>query len=274
MLLTNLLLILGCAIALWLYSCRIRNVNIVDIFWGTGFSIVAIVTFLGTRIGWTASSARATEGAVESQMHFPKIALTAMVILWGIRLSTYLAIRSNGKPEDHRYAAMRQYWGERFAWRSLLTVFGLQAVLIWFISLPVQLGLLGNSAAPWQLVLGGTLWLVGLTFESVGDLQMFRFKKDPVNRGRVMDRGLWRYTRHPNYFGDFLVWWGIFAVSAQTDSWWWTISAPALMSFLLLRVSGVTLLESSLKNRISGYEEYVQRTSAFFPRPPKGSSLG
>jgi steroid 5-alpha reductase family enzyme len=120
--------------------------------------------------------------------------------------------------------------------------------------------------------LGFVVWLVGIIFESVGDWQMYWFKRDPNNRGRVMNRGLWKYTRHPNYFGDFMVWWGIYLAAAQPNSWWWTIFAPALMSFLLLRVSGVTLLESSLKSRIEGYEQYVLQTSSFFPWPTKSSN--
>jgi steroid 5-alpha reductase family enzyme len=111
--------------------------------------------------------------------------------------------------------------------------------------------------------------LTGIFFEAVGDYQLARFKVDSVNRGRVMNRGLWRYTRHPNYFGDFLVWWGLYLVAAESGSWWWTIVGPLLMSFLLIRVSGVRLLESSLRSRVDGYDQYVRDTSAFFPSPPK-----
>lgn len=271
MLITNLLLLQACAIGLWIHSCRRRNVNIVDVFWGAGFAIVAVCSVAGVVLGW---SGDLESSAVTSplSLSFHQLILVAMVFAWGTRLSTYLAIRSWGKPEDHRYAAMREYWGDRFPRRSLLTVFGLQAFLIWFISLPIQLGISGQPGQLWNLVLGASVWTIGFSFETIGDWQMYRFKRDSANRGHVMNRGLWRYTRHPNYFGDFMVWWGIYLVAAQASSWWWTISAPILMSFLLLRVSGVTLLESSLKKRIIGYEQYVQQTSSFFPWPPKAKT--
>ncbi|MCA9200969.1 MAG: DUF1295 domain-containing protein, partial [Planctomycetales bacterium] len=167
------------------------------------------------------------------------------------------------------YAAMRQRHGRRFSIVSLFTVFGLQGLLTAVISLPLQVGITGTNDLSLISYLGVALWLIGLTFESVGDYQMARFKADVSNRGSVMNQGLWRYTRHPNYFGDFLVWWGFFLVAAEPSSWWWTIVGPLLMSFLLIRVSGVALLESSLRKRIDGYEQYVRDTSAFFPLPPK-----
>jgi steroid 5-alpha reductase family enzyme len=269
LLLANLLILQACGFCLWLRSRKTRNVNIVDIFWGTGFAIVAAVTATGIALGWWPSQDEIVVDAASKILSDSQLVLVAMVVVWGTRLSTYLAIRSWGKSEDHRYAAMRNYWGTRFPVRSLFTVFGLQAFLIWFISLPVQLGIWGEPCQPWALVLGAVLWLIGFSFESISDWQMYRFKQDAANRGQVMNRGLWRYTRHPNYFGDFMVWWGVFLVAAQPGSWWWTILAPGLMSFLLLRVSGVTLLESSLKQRIAGYEQYVKNTSSFFPKPPK-----
>ena len=192
-----------------------------------------------------------------------------MVTIWGMRLAGYLAWRNWGKPEDYRYVAMRERHGKRFAMVSLLTVFGLQGLLMWIISLPIQVGV--SQAHAWHagVPFGLTLWGCGLVFEAFGDFQLARFKADPANRGQVMNRGLWRYTRHPNYFGDFLVWWVFYAVAAETASWWWTIIGPLLMSFLLIRVSGVRLLESSLRSRVAGYEDYVRRTSSFFPLPPR-----
>lgn len=256
----TLLMLLACAIALWVRSLRTRNVAIVDIFWGLGFALVAALNFGANYWSLYRESA---------PIQVETFILCCMVVVWGCRLASYLAIRNWGKPEDYRYAAMREHWGERFAWRSLFTVFVLQSVLIWVISMPVQLGLAGSFDSKLRTILGFIVWAVGLFFETVGDWQMYRFKKNLDNRGKVMDQGLWRYTRHPNYFGDFLVWWGIFLFAAQPSSWWWSILGPLLMSFLLLRVSGVTLLESSLKNRLSGYERYVNSTSSFFPRPPK-----
>ena len=166
---------------------------------------------------------------------------------------------------------MRETHGDRFPLISLFLVFGLQGVIMLVVSLPVQATATSTSSLNWIDALGVVFWLVGLSFETLGDLQLARFKANPDNRGRVMDRGLWRYTRHPNYFGDFMVWWGLFTIALAGGSAWWTIISPILMSFLLMKVSGVTLLEGSLSNRLSGYREYVQRTNAFFPWPPQDS---
>jgi steroid 5-alpha reductase family enzyme len=253
-LLTNLTAIIALLIALWCLSLLLRNASIVDIFWGCGFVVVAWIS-LGT------------SGHLLAQ----QLLLTIMVSVWGLRLAGYLAWRNIGKPEDYRYAAMRERHGKLFPVVSLFTVFGLQGVLMWIISLPIQVGI--SQAQGWHAIMaiGMLLWMAGLFFETVGDFQLARFKADPRNQGRVMNRGLWRYTRHPNYFGDFLVWWGFYLVGIESTSWWWTILGPLLMSFLLIRVSGVRLLESSLRSRVAGYEEYVRDTSAFFPLPPKQS---
>lgn len=261
MFLATLLLLLACGFALWLGSLKTKNVSVVDIFWGIGFALVAAFCSLGLGLS--------VFGDDQAKLELAGWILAGMVALWGGRLGTYLFVRNHGKPEDYRYAAMRNHWGPRFALRSLFTVFVLQATLIWFISMPVQLGLLGQSFDLLRCSLGMVIWFTGLFFESVGDWQMYQFKKNADNKGKVMNRGLWRFTRHPNYFGDFLVWWGIYIFAAQPGSWWWTIFSPLLMSFLLLRVSGVSLLESSLKSRIDGYEQYIQSTNSFFPWFPK-----
>jgi steroid 5-alpha reductase family enzyme len=255
------------AVILWASSLRSRNVNCVDVGWGMGFVIVAWLSYW--IVGWNDSKGSSPQVSIFHQRSFW---ILTIVTLWGLRLSTYLAWRNWGKPEDHRYAAMRGYWGDRFAWRSLKTVFILQACLIWLISLCIQTGISGEGRVTLLTWLGVSVWLVGWLFETVGDWQMAVFKSDPGNKGRVMNRGLWRYTRHPNYFGDFLVWWGIYLVCLQPDSWWWTISGPLLMSFLLLRVSGVTLLEKSLSGRITEYTEYIRSTSSFVPWPPRRKS--
>jgi steroid 5-alpha reductase family enzyme len=259
----NLLALLVAAIVLWLFSLRSKNVNMVDVAWGLGFVVVAWLT-------WLVSQASA-DGAEGFLPDWKMILILTVVSVWGLRLAAYLTWRNWGKAEDRRYAAMRSAWGDRFPLRSLFTVFGLQAVLIWFISLTVQVGIQGSAALPILTLLGGLVWMVGWLFESIGDWQLARFKSDPANRGKVMDQGLWKLTRHPNYFGDFLVWWGIYLITLQPSSWWWTISGPLLMSFLLLRVSGVRLLESSLNERVDGYADYVRRTSSFFPWPPRNS---
>ena len=251
---------------MWLSSLRAANVNRVDTGWGLGFVLVAWTSWL---LGGGGAASPTADSGNESATWL----LLAMVSLWGLRLGAYLTWRNWGKPEDHRYAAMRNHWGEGFARRSLITIFGLQAVLLWFISLTLQLGMLGELRLSLRFFLGAAVWLVGWVFESVGDWQLARFKRDPANRGQVMARGLWSWTRHPNYFGDFLVWWGFYLMAAQPGSWWWTWTGPLLMSVLLMRVSGVTLLESSLSRRKEGYAEYVQRTSAFFPGLPSSIDI-
>lgn len=247
-------LVAGCMLAMWLLSLALRDASIVDIFWGAGFVVIAVATF-----GWTNDGSSPRRALV-----------TALVGLWGLRLAGYLFWRNAGHGEDPRYQAMRRHFGPRFAWISLVTVFGLQGVLMWIVSLPVQL----TQAAPGGPLgpldaLGSLLFAVGLAFEAIGDFQLARFKADPANAGRVMDRGLWRYTRHPNYFGDFCVWWGLFAIALGGPLGLWSIVGPLVMSLLLMRVSGVPMLERSIHKRRPDYVAYAQRTSPFFPRLPR-----
>ena len=237
----------------WLVSLPLRNASIVDLIWGLGFVLVA----WAVRLTVDGNSAR-------------QWLLVAMVTLWGLRLSAYLTWRNHGNGEDYRYKAMRKHWGERFWWVSLFTVFALQGILMWTVSLSVQLGQVPDDPGLGVLAaLGVALWAVGLTFEAVGDAQLARFKADPANAGTVMDQGLWRYTRHPNYFGDCCVWWGITLVAIESGLGAVGIVGAVVMTVLLRRVSGVTLLEKSLKKRRAGYDEYIARTSPFIPRPPK-----
>ena len=251
------LVVAACMGALWLLSLRLRNASIVDVFWGLGFVAIAAAAWLRT------------PGDASPRRWL----LAAMVALWGLRLAGYLFWRNAGRGEDPRYQAMRRHWGARFGWVSLFTVFALQGVLMWIVSLPVQLGILAPGGPLGALdALGVLLFALGLGFESIGDLQLARFRADPANAGRVMDRGLWRYTRHPNYFGDACAWWGIFGVALATPWGPWSAVGPLLMTFLLLRVSGVALLERSIGRRRPGYAEYARRTSAFFPRPPRRPS--
>jgi steroid 5-alpha reductase family enzyme len=240
-------------VATWIVSLVLRNASIVDIVWGAGFVVVA----------WVAQTIG--DGNPD------RLALlTAMVSIWGVRLTVYLWWRNHGQEEDFRYRSMRERQGSSFPIRSLVTVFGLQGLIMMVVSLPVQL-----AATPeepdlgWLAVIGVVVWGLGMFFETVGDAQLARFKADPANAGTVMDRGLWRYTRHPNYFGDFCVWWGIFLVAAEVSDARFGIVGPLLMSFLLMRVSGVPMLERSLTKRRAGYADYIARTSSFFPRPPR-----
>ena len=250
---TSAIVIAALMVGTWLVSIAIKNASIVDIVWGLGFVAVA----------W---AVRLTEDGVVARQNL----LVAMVSLWGLRLGGYLFWRNHGKGEDYRYRAMRKHWGARFPIVSLLTVFTLQGALMWTVSLGVQLAQGSDSPDLGLLaLLGVLLWLVGVFFETVGDAQLARFKKDPANAGQVMNRGLWRFTRHPNYFGDACVWWGIALVAAETGPGRWGLLGAAVMNVLLVRVSGVALLEKSLSKRKPGYEEYVRRTSSFFPLPPK-----
>jgi steroid 5-alpha reductase family enzyme len=240
----------------WLVSLALRDASIVDIVWGLGFVLVAWVAF-----------------AVADGSDARRTLVVVLTTLWGLRLAAYLAWRNIGEGEDHRYQAMRARYGRRFPLVSLFLVFGLQGVGMWTVSLPVQAAQVPDD--PSGLVLldlaGLALWCGGMFFETVGDLQLARFKADPANSGRVMDRGLWRYTRHPNYFGDFCIWWGLYLIALATGEAWWSIAGPVVMSILLLRVSGVPLIERHLTKSRPGYEDYVRRTSAFLPRPPRGA---
>ena len=250
---TAAIVIVVLMVSTWAISVAVKNASIVDIVWGLGFVLVA----------WGVNLT--TDGLDARQW-----VLTAMTSIWGLRLGLYLAWRNHGKGEDFRYRAMRKRWGPRFWLISLGTVFGLQGVLMWIVSLPVQLGQADSTPDLGVLAwIGLAVWALGLFFEVVGDAQLARFKADPANAGVVMDRGLWRYTRHPNYFGDACVWWGIALVAAETGTGAWGIIGAVVMTVLLRRVSGVTLLEKSLVKRRAGYDEYVARTSPFIPRPPK-----
>ncbi len=254
---TNAAIILVAMLLLWLLSLRLRDASIVDIFWGPAFLLVALV-------GW------ALGGGDEER----RVLLAALTGAWGLRLGAWLALRNIGHGEDPRYARWRQRIsaaGGDFRWHSLFMVFGLQGLLVIIVSLPVQAGQSAATGQPLGLfaLAGGAVWLLGFLFEAVGDWQLRQFKADPANAGKVMDRGLWRYSRHPNYFGNACLWWGLWLVACDGTGLWWTAIGPAVMTFFLLRVSGVTLLEASLASSKPGYSEYVRRTSAFIPWWPR-----
>ena len=241
-------------VATWLVSLAKKNASIVDIVWGLGFVLVA----------W------AVRLRVDTGLPARQNLLVALTTIWGLRLAGYLFWRNHGKGEDYRYKAMRKHWGARFPLVSLGTVFGLQGVLMFLVSLGVQLGQTRATPELGLLAyLGVAVWAVGIFFEWVGDAQLAKFKADSSNAGKVMNRGLWKFTRHPNYFGDACVWWGIALVAAETTVGKWGLLGALVMTILLRRVSGVVLLEKSLSKRKEGYAEYVARTSAFVPRPPK-----
>ena len=244
--------------AIWLLSVALRNASIIDIFWGPGFAVLAAVYALAS-----------DDGYLEREL-----LVVALVAVWGLRLGAHILTRNAGHGEDYRYQRMREHHGDAFWWRSLFTVFFLQGVLLWVISAPLLVAI--HSEKPNNFLvtdfIGVALWAVGFFFEAVGDRQLVRFKGDPANKGKVMDRGLWRYTRHPNYFGDATLWWGYFIIAAGTPWGVATILAPILMTFLLTRVSGAALLERTIKKHRPEYENYERRTSAFIPLPPKKAS--
>jgi steroid 5-alpha reductase family enzyme len=241
-------------VGVWLLSLAVRDASIVDSFWGLGFVLVAAVALL---LG---------PGVFER-----RVLVFVLVGVWGARLSLHIARRNWGKGEDFRYQGFRARWGDRFWWVSLFTVFLLQAAFLFVVSLPIQAAGAGETPSTLGVLdwLGAGLWVFGFAFETIGDAQLARFKADPENRGRVMDRGLWRYTRHPNYFGDATLWWGIGLIALPTPWGWAALLGPAFMTFLLVRVSGVAMLEKTIAERRPGYAEYVRRTSAFLPLPPK-----
>jgi steroid 5-alpha reductase family enzyme len=250
----NLLVILALMICLWGLSLVLKDAGIADIFWGLGFVIIAWITFV------------TAEGFVGRRS-----LITLLVTVWGLRLSLHIAFRNLGKGEDRRYRAWREKYGDRYWWVSLFTVFLTQGLLLWTIALVCQAGQLSRIPDTFVLldVLGFLVWTTGFCFEAVADRQLQRFKADPSNKGKVMDRGLWGYSRHPNYFGESLIWWGLFLITMADPQNVWTVISPVTITFLLLKVSGVSLLEKTIKERRPEYVDYVKRTPAFVPWFPK-----
>lgn len=247
----NLAVLFALATAGWLVSLVRRNVTLADTLWGLGFVAVAWVTF-ATAEGW---SGRRWLAAI-------------LTTFWGFRLAAYLEIRNRGKGEDPRYGKWRRAAGERFWIISLFKVFWLQALFLWVISLVVQFPQTAPQPTRWTFgdVFGTGLWLLGFVWESTADWQLYRFKADPANRGRVMERGLWRYSRHPNYFGEVLVWWGMFGISASVPWGLWTAVSPIVITYVLLKMTGVPLTEAALQQRRPEYRAYMERTPAVIPR--------
>lgn len=249
---SNALLLAAGTTLVWALSLRLRDASIADVFWGGGFALVGILSLL--------VAGPSPRGLLAA----------ALVVIWGLRLTVHLGRRWRGKGEDRRYRAMREAWGDRFPVVSLFTVFLLQGALLWMVSTPVQASAALGAARPlgWLDALGVALWAAGLGLEAAADAQLSRFLARPESARQVMQEGLWRYSRHPNYFGDALLWWGVGLVGIAAGAAW-ALAGPALMTLLLLRVSGVTLLEKDIGRRRPGYAEYTARTSAFFPWPPR-----
>ncbi len=245
---SGLFLVLSILTALWLLSLAVKDASIIDIFWGLGFVVLA---------WWYRNQLGATDTR--------SLVLCCMVTLWGLRLSLHLAARNLGKPEDYRYQEMRKEAGKNFWWVSFLRVFMLQGFLLWIIAAPLLIAQTMPTALTMLDWIGIILFIIGFGFETVGDWQLQHFKKNPDNKGKVLNTGLWAYTRHPNYFGDALLWWGFFCFCASTGAWLYIFS-PILMTFLLMKVSGVALLEKKLVESKPQYKAYLENTPAFFPK--------
>ncbi|MDP9197802.1 MAG: DUF1295 domain-containing protein [Pseudomonadota bacterium] len=241
----------GFAVIAWAVATVRHNAGLVDIFWSLFILLGAVVVVQDG----PAPGARAW-------------LVLALVAAWALRLAGYLAARNWNAPEDHRYRAIRKRNEPGFEWKSLYLVFGLQAVLAWLILAPVVAAMRLDGSLGVLDITGAALAAFGIAFEAIADRQLARFKSRPASEGAVMDRGLWRYTRHPNYFGEFCVWWGLYLVAVAAGAWW-TIFSPLLVTALLLRVSGVTLLEKDIGERRPGYREYIARTNTFFPGLPR-----
>jgi steroid 5-alpha reductase family enzyme len=249
-----------CFLGLWLLSIRLRDPSFVDGWWALGMVVFAWTTFL-----------------IAGNRGPHAIALVGLCTIWGLRLGLYLLWRWRSHGPDRRYATLlgkaKAERGWSFAKASLLMVFALQAPLQFVVSLPVQLGQASVAGDLGPLAwIGVGLALVGVAFESIGDHQLTRFKADPANAGRVLDTGLWRYTRHPNYFGDACVWWGLYLIAAETG--WVGVAAlpgPLLITVLLTKWSGAPTIEGRMRRKRPDYEAYIARTSGFIPLPPKRS---
>lgn len=251
--LSALAALLTFAILAWPVSILKKDVSIVDSLWSL-FFIVA-----GTTYFWLVPD--------------PGIRATCILVFvtaWALRLSGYITWRNWGEDEDYRYVAMRKRNDPGFWFKSLYIVFLLQAAIAWVVSLPLMGAMTGGAPLGWLDLAGMLLFGIGLFFESVGDYQLARFKADPANKGEVMDKGLWRTTRHPNYFGDFCVWWGFYLIALSAGAWW-SFVGPLVMSFFLLKVSGVSMLEKDISDRRPKYADYKRRTNAFFPWQPRST---
>ena len=246
-------ILFGLMTLLWAISLRLKNASMIDIAWGLSFVLMIWVAFALTPHGYLPR----------------KDLVCALVTIWGLRLSLHIGVRNWGKPEDFRYAAWREEHGANWWWVSLFQVFILQGCLIWILSAPLLAA--QTSGFPAILTpldwLGTWAWAIGFIFEAVSDFQLTIFKANPSNRGKLLTTGLWKFTRHPNYFGEAVLWWGYYLMALAAGAGW-TIFAPILMTFLLTKVSGVAMLERTMKLK-PGYQEYMRNTSAFLPWFPK-----
>ncbi len=249
----TLVIVLFIYMNLWFVVSLIKKRNdVADVAWGLGFIVIAWVSFYF-------SENSGQRGLLVS----------ALVSIWGIRLAWHIYSRNKGKTEDYRYLAWRKEWGRLFYLRSYLQVYLLQGFLLFLIAQPIiAINKNNGSSFNWFDIIGVTIWILGFCFEVVGDWQLVQFLKNPANKGKIMQSGLWAYTRHPNYFGEVTLWWGIFIVSLGSAPFFYTIIGPLTITILILFISGIPLLEKKYEGR-PDFEEYKKRTSVFFPLPAK-----
>lgn len=246
--------LLGALVAmslLWVLSLFLHDASIVDRFWGLGFVLLSFYSLTENRF-----------------LTFRPVLMVGLVTLWGVRLSLYIHFRNRGQGEDQRYQKIRARFGKSYWWKSLFIVFFFQGALLWLVSAPLTVVHLFPQPDIWTFLdfVGLAIWGTGFFLESIADYQMSQFKKRPENRGKVCRTGLWGYSRHPNYFGECLIWWGFWLIAANVDWGWATFFSPLLITYLLLRVSGVTLLEAQLSATKPGYSDYIKEVPAFIPR--------
>lgn len=247
-LIAGLVIFVSANVGFFVSLVKKRN-DVADIFWGIGFILVAWTTFF-----------------LADKSNVSALLVNILVTIWGIRLALHIGLRNRGKGEDFRYKAWREEWGKTFYWRSYLQVFILQGVFLFVISLPIIFVNSRNTEFSVFSVLGLIIWIIGFLFEAIGDYQLLQFTKNPENKGKIIQTGLWKYTRHPNYFGEVALWWGIFCFALPFG--FWTIISPITITYLLLKVSGIPMLEKKYENNPE-FAEYKKRTSAFFPMFPK-----
>jgi steroid 5-alpha reductase family enzyme len=241
----------------FLVALRLHRHAVVDIAWGLGFAAVALAAY----------AASSGEGHV-----VPRTLALVLTVVWGARLALHIGLRQRGKGEDPRYEELLSRADGHPGRYALRHVYLPQGAVMWFVSLPVQVTMVERGGPSLLTWLGIVVWVVGFAFESIGDRQLTRFRDDPSSKGQVLDTGLWRYTRHPNYFGDACVWWGLWLVASASWPGVLTVLSPLVMTWLLAKGTGKPLLEKDMSSRRPGYADYVRRTSGFVPLPPRRST--
>lgn len=253
--------VFAAVLLLWIISIPLRNVSIIDMFFAVILFAVALASYL-----------MADGVAVRKQL------IVALVGIWAARITIHLIRRNWGHGEDPRYTKLRSWVPDdrSFVWLSLKKVFLLQGIVLWFVSLPIQVGQVYTAPASlgWPAWTGIAVWAVGMFFETIADVQLTRFRADPANTGTVLQTGLWRYSRHPNYFGELCVWWGLFLIACDHPTGVLTIVGPILYTYLIINVTGQATLDKKLAKERPGYKEYMQTTSGLIPMPPHGSKVG